>query len=202
MSLVAYMPSVIDPALRAERPAYVRFSRTSTEDRDASIKAGHTVERHLDMALISITGTRDIVEREVEGWFDNLRLQVREGQIQEALLNYYQKCYEAWCDGQEMPPSGTPILGWQLLTSTEQKRVIDSGIRTVEDLAESTYAHQQQIGMGAPAMAAKAQSWIAVGRDKGRVAMQISDLEAQVAVLTAQLASANAPKIDAKATKK
>lgn len=185
MSAVFLNP--MDPGQRAIRPAYVRFVRSSREDRDASIKAGHCVEVHSDLALITPPGSKDVVEREVPSWMEYLAHQEREGMIPPALAAYYRDMYERWCQGQEMPPAGTPILGWQLLTATEQQRVIGANILTVEDLAEAGHMQIQEIGMGAPAMVAKAKHWIEVGRDQGAAAMEMTALKTQVEDLLAQV---------------
>jgi len=175
---------VMDPEQRLARPAYVRFSRRSREDRNASIQSGHVVELHEDIVHINPPGSRDCVERDVKGWFENLQGQLRDRMISPATVQYYKDTYARWRDGNEMPPVGTPILGWQLLSSTEQQRVIGCNILTVEDLAEASYEHLQAIGMGSMSMQTKAKNWIAVGQDKGAVALQVQALEEKNAELT------------------
>jgi hypothetical protein len=179
----------MDPGQRAIRPAYVRFERTSREDRAATLKAGHVVEVHSDIALITPPGSKDVVEREVKSWMQSLASQVRDGGIPAGLADYYRDMYERWCQGQEMPPTGTPILGWQLLSATEQQRVVGANILTVEDLAEAGHMQIQEIGMGAPAMVAKAKHWIEVGRDKGAAAMEMAAMKARCEQMELEMAS-------------
>ncbi|MGH2375671.1 MAG: hypothetical protein ACRDIC_19650 [bacterium] len=140
------------------------------------------------MVYINPPGSRDIVERSVDSWLVQLEAQARERMIPESLLAYYRDAYDKWCAGQEIPPAGTPIKGWQLLSTTEQMRVVDANILTVEDLAEASHAQINAIGMGSPAMVAKAKHWLVVGRDQGVVAMQLADMAAQIESLQAQLA--------------
>jgi len=178
-SMSAVFP--MDPGQRAIRPAYVRFVRSSKEDRDASIKAGHLVEVHNDVALICPPGGKDVVERDVPSWMEYLAYQEREGIIPQALRAYYKDMYQRWCQGQEMPPAGAPILGWQLLASSEQQRVIGANILTVEDLADASHMQMQEIGMGAPAMVAKAKNWLSVGQGQGAAAMEMESMQARLA---------------------
>lgn len=178
---------VMDPEQRLARPAYVRFSRRSREDRNATIQAGHVVEVHEDIVHINPPGSKDCVERDVKGWFETLDGYLRDRMISPRTVEYYRDTYKRWCNGHEMPPDGTPILGWQLLSATEQERVIGCNILTVEDLAECSYEHLQSIGMGSMAMQTKAKNWIAVGRDKGAVALQVQALQEANAELVRQV---------------
>lgn len=181
--------SPMDPSQRAVRPAYVRFVRSSREDRDATIKAGHVVEIHSDMALITPPGSKDVVERDVPAWMEHLAHQEREGAIPQSLACYYRDLYQKWSRGQEMPPAGTPILGWQLLSSTEQQRVIGANILTVEDLADAGHVQIQEIGMGAPAMVAKAKHWLEVGMDQGAAAMELHAIKTKCAQMEVEIKS-------------
>jgi len=199
--MVAVPLGVMDPGQRGMRPAYVQFLKKPREDRNASIQAGSIVEFFEDIVLINPPGSKDRVERDVKGWLENLALQVKDRMLPPEIADYYRETYRRWKEGQEMPPNGTPILGWQLLSNTDQQRVIGSNILTVEDLAEASFEHLQSIGMGSMAMATKAKNWIAVGRDKGSVALQLQAIQEKNDQLTRQVEALLAAQAEKAATK-
>ncbi len=178
------MSNIMDIAQdRKERPAYVKFERVAVEDKAASAAAGRYVAKDVDMAFITPPYSRDIFKMKVTDWLTNMRQDVANGRMPEEWATNYRKAYDAWKNGQELPPNGTPIKGWGVISPAVQEELIRLNIRTVEDLARVTDEGQRAIGMGAIDLKNKAAAWLAQMDDKGGVTMKMAALEQQNALL-------------------
>ena len=166
-----------------DRPPYVMFERRPVEDRAASSKEGHYVSKDVDFAIITRPGSRDTVEKEAIPWLAELATKARAKSIPESWATGFKDSYNAWKKGEELPESGTPIKGWQMLGPSAQKDLIHAGIRTVEDLANLPDSEIGQIGTGAISFKQKAVAWLAAANDTGKAAAQIADLTAKVTQL-------------------
>jgi hypothetical protein len=164
--------SVGELEAREERPPYVRFERRGIEDKQASLKAGHYVARDVDYALITPPYSRDRVDIKVDNWFKNEEKNVKSGHTPIEWLERWKKGYEAWKQGEEMEPDGTPIKGWGALSPAQEKMVLHSGIRTIEDLASCNDEGLRRLGLGGRDLVTKARAWLQSANDHGKVALQ------------------------------
>lgn len=179
---------------RQDRPALVRFARRAVEDKKATLEQGKWVGKDVDFALITPPYSKDCIEIKVEQWKQNMMQDVKAGRLPQAWQEHYLKAHEAWQNGQELPPTGTPIRGWGMLSPAQQEMLIRINILTIEDLAGINDEGVRRIGMGALDLKRKASAWIQQVNDKGPLTQKMAAVEAendslktQVALLTEKL---------------
>lgn len=173
---------------KEERPAYVRFEKRAEEDRDATIKAGHFVGRDVDFVLITPPGSKDEVVKKVADWLPQLRVNVKDNRMPGELADRYLKAYEHWARGEEIPPTGTPIKGWPVLSPSQQKTCIEgANIRTVEDLAQANGEAISRLGMGGYELKQKAEAWLKASSSIGTVVQENVALRIKVDTLESQI---------------
>ena len=162
-----------------ERPPYVRFETRAIEDRDASLATGHYVAKDLDYALITPQGSKDVVERVVSEWFENLDAQVQQQRFKREWADGYKANYEAWKKGEEIPESGTAIKLWPAASPSQVKALLNARVRTVEDLAAANEQTLAQIGMGGRALKQRAVEWLEASSNIGKQAEQMAALKVE-----------------------
>jgi FtsZ-binding cell division protein ZapB len=153
-----------------ERPPFVRFETRSFEDREATIKQGHYVGIDVDFALITPSGSKDIIERNVSEWFQQLREQVMQERMNADWANAFYKMYDAFKEGKEAPLVGTPVINWPGLSPSQVKQLVSLNLRAVEDVAIMNEESIARLGMGGRALKDRAVAWLAAARDVGMVA--------------------------------
>ena len=192
---------------REDRPAFVRFKRVAIENKAESLKQNKYVGTDVDYALITPMYSKDVIEIKVSSWFPQLEIDARNGRIPQAWVDAYRKHYEAWRNGQELPPVGTPIRTGGMLSPAQVEALVRINILTVEDLAGVNDEGMKRIGMGAVEMKNKARAWLMQVNDKGPLTQenaalkrendslrgQVTELTRQNAELRAMLEVATAP---------
>ncbi len=193
------MSSVVDLATREERPPYVRFERRPVQNKPRSDAEGRWVGEDKDFVLITPSYTKDVIVREVAGWFEKLEGDFRNGRIPNTWVPHYRRAYEAWKNGQELPLDGMPIRGWSVISPAQQEALVSMNIRTVEDLAQVTEDGIRRIGMGGVKMKNLAIAALKAAREHGPIVMENAELKAQldlanknVETLTEQVAALRA----------
>jgi hypothetical protein len=142
------------------RPPFARFEVRAIEDRDASIEAGQPRFKDVIYALVTPTGSRDIVEKPADEWIAGLREGVNQNRIPAEWPEAYQRALDAFKAGREDPTEGFAIKDWSSATPAQIKIMLDIGVRTVEDLAAANEETLSRIGMGANALKQKAINWL------------------------------------------
>lgn len=173
----------------SERKPYVRFERIAVEDAAASREAGHYVAKDVDMALITPPYSKDIMKYKVNNWFAQLKIDAANGRLPESWIQDYQKAYEAWKNGQELPLDGIPIKGWGVASPAQQETLIKMHILTVEQLAAVTHEGITRIGMGGVDLKNKAEAWLKSLKKSGGVSIEIAALKKENDSLTATVES-------------
>lgn len=169
-----------------ERPPYVRFECRSIEDTDASIEAGHYVGKDVDFVLITPIGSKDVVEREVQSWFEKLVVDIKNQRIPQEWLDLYKKTYSAWKADEDAPINGMPLNQFPLIQPTMMKTLQSLGVMSVEDLAGCNDETLVRIGMGSRDLRDKARNYLESASDHGAVAAKLSALEIQNESLVTQ----------------
>lgn len=177
---------------RKDRPAYVRFVRRPTEDKAASLAAGHYVAKDVDWALITPPYSKDVVELKVEAWLRNMVLDVQNDRLPKAWSDSYREAYDKWKRGEEMPLNGTAIRGWGVIGPAQQETLIRMNILTVEDLAAVNDEGLRRIGMGGIDLRNKAIAALKANRDVGPVIMENAALKAEVTGLRMEVSTMRA----------
>lgn len=165
------------PAIKEDRPSYVRFEKRPVEDRNLSISNGHFTTVDVDFAVITPHGTSDEIPRVVKDWFEYLTQAVREERVPARFFEYYKGCYDHYLKGEEAPLTGTPIKDWPPLSPAERTNLIAARVYTVEDLAAANEATLGVLGMGARALQQKAENWLRSSTDLGKITEEISALQ-------------------------
>lgn len=164
---------------RKDRPAYVRFERKAKEDKKASLAAGHYVGKDVDFVYVTPPYSKDILIFEVEAWLKQLNHDMSRGRLPQEWVQNYRKAYEAWKRGEELPPEGTPIKGWGVISPAQQETLIRMQILTVEDLAAVNDEGGKRIGMGWVDLKNKAKAWLAQLKDKGPLTQEMAAIKAE-----------------------
>lgn len=164
---------------RKDRPAIVRFARRVVEDKRATLEKGSYVGKDVDYALITPPYSKDCIEMKVEQWKINMEADVRESRMPAEWRDDYLKRYAAFQNGQELPPNGTAIRGWGVISPAQQETLIRMNILTVEDLAAVNDEGLRRIGMGALDLKRKADAWLAQLGDKGPLTQKMAAIEAE-----------------------
>lgn len=172
------------------KPPYVDFETRPVEDREASIKQGSYVTKDVNYALITPQGSKDKIEKVAEEWLADIEKAAREDRFPMQWVAAYKSAYQQYMEGLEIPLDGTPILGWQLASPSQQKNIITANIRTVEDLAAANEQALVAIGMGARMLKERAVSWLATATDTGKVAAENEALRHKTTKLETDLEAA------------
>lgn len=184
--------SVAELLDRKDRPAFVRFERVAVEDKAASLREGHYVAKDVDYALITPPYSKDVFKQKVTSWFESLKTDVQNERIPQEWVDLYQRQYQAWQNGQEMPLNGTPIRGWGVISPAQQETLIRMNVMTVEDLAKINDEGIKRVGMGAIDLKNKANAWLAQLQDKGQITLEMAALQSENALLKSNLADVTA----------
>lgn len=175
-----------------ERPPYVRFEVRATEDRNASEEAGHYVGKDTIFALITPQGSKDTVERVAKEWIEQNVIHARDGRLPQEWADAYKRGYENFKEGREIPPEGTPIMGWTGVGPAHQKAILDANVRTVEDLAIANEATLAAIGIGSRGLKDKAQAYLDTANNTGKIAEELTNLRRRVEDAESRATSAEA----------
>lgn len=172
---------------RQDRAPYVRFERTVKEDKKASTEAGHFVGRDVDVVKVTPPDSKDIFIQNAADWFQQREVDVQGGRFPPDWLRKFREQYEAWKQGQELPPDGTPIKGWDVISPAQRETLIAMHVLTVEDAAELKEDELRRVGMGGVEIRNKARAWLAQRGDKGPLTMKMAALQAENDTLKVQV---------------
>lgn len=159
---------------------FIMFERRPMEDREKSITEGRYVARDVDFVLITPHGSKDQIERVVKEWFEYLEQQVREQRFDPGWLKGYRRAYQDWIEGKEVPPEGTPIINWPIVSPAQVKMLQDLHILTVEVLANSNEEVIRRLGMGGRALVDKAKDFLKAASGPGKLSEEIGALRIQL----------------------
>lgn len=173
------------PYVMQARPPLIEFEYMAVEDRDETIKAGYLQYRNEPMAIIRQAGSHDTVTKPVDEMLKKLFKDGHEGRCPLDWHKHYEAAFQAWKEGNEIPPFGTPVITCLMLTPAEQKMLIQAGIRTLEDAADMSEQALGMVGMGAREIKEKAKVAISsaskLGEENMRLKVELDSLKAELA---------------------
>lgn len=172
---------------RKERPAYATFHRVAVEDKAASRECGQYRAKDVDYVHLTPPYSKDLMKWKVSEWFENMRRDVSNGRMPQEWVDGYRKQYEAWKQGEEPAPNGTPIKGWGVISPGQQETLIRMHILTVEDLELANDEALRRIGMGAHDLRNKARAWLSQLKDKGPLTQEMAAVKAENRTLVSQV---------------
>ena len=171
------------------RPA-IRFEyRDHGSDPEQSQIAGRPVPKRVPFVFVLSSGGTEF-EAIADEWLKAKRNQAIQGNYNADWVDYFEKQFAAWKDGQTLPTEGTPIGTWQMIGNINvRNRITSAGVTTVEELAQvpDNSPRAQMIGLDWRIWRDMARSWIDEATDKGHNAQKIAELEEQVRSLTAMV---------------
>jgi len=191
---------------------YVTFETRPVEKR--VVRADETVDTVYEdvvYAIIRSPGSRDSVEKVASEWIETLKVQAEAGRVPSHWPRAYNEALQGFIKGEEIPIQGTPIKTWPALTPAQRKAVLNTDIRTVEELAMANSDIHDRIGMGAVRLVDLAKTWVADQKGPGALAkklevvtvenaemrLQIETLTAAVTALQAQVPGATKASLEA-----
>lgn len=169
--------------MQSDQPALVRFYRVAIEDKAASLKAGHYVAKDVEFVDVLVPFSKDKRTKKVDGWIEQIEANVLAGRMPKQWVDGYKEKLAAWRLGQEIPPDGTPIRGWPVISPAQMETLIGLNILTVERLATINDDGQRMIGMGSLDLKNKAQAWLSQRSDKGPLTIEVAALKGENATL-------------------
>lgn len=152
---------------QATRP-HVRFESRPEEDRAASIEAGRKIYKDVDWVVITPVGGRDVVENHAALWLTNIRDRAQVGQYDAEWVEHFQKMYDMYKQGKELPEDGTALrMCTTLFTPAEIENCLSAGFRTLEQLAGANEEGMGRLHMMGRALKLRAQEAIKLGEGRG-----------------------------------
>lgn len=166
-------------ALPGEKAGTVfpRFFLDKVESGFKSQQAGHPVYDDVEMVEIIVPGLRGTIACE---------------KVKDHHRQRWPREYDAFKQGQELPPDGNPLKLWPPMTPATVANLAALNIHTVEALAALADGQLQNLGVGARQMRDQAQTWL----EQAKGGEPIARLQAQIDGLTAQLAARDAQLAD------
>lgn len=162
---------------------WIMFERRAVEDRAASVESGHYVAKDVDFVLVTPHGSRDQYESEVQDWLERQSQQVQEGRLPQDWLFAWQRSYDNWKAGKEIPVEGTPIINWPVASPAQIRMLQDARVLTVEVLAGANEEVIKRLGMGGRALVAKAKDWLEQAKGTGKVVEELAAMRAEMEAL-------------------
>lgn len=160
---------------------YVRFeNKDYGRNEQLSKAAGRHVPCNATFIIITSHGSKDSSEHIVEEWLPRKRLEASNGAYNMDWVEHFEKQYEAWKKGHELPRDGTPILTWQLASPEQNSRLRALGITVVEDLAAIPDTGLAMIGLDGRTLRDMARAWMDEGKDKGINARALAEANAKI----------------------
>lgn len=163
--------------MNSKQMPYVSFVTMPKEDKKQSERLQRYVAKDVDYARITAPGTRDLQIEELPRWWDKLYQQVQAGRMPQAWVDKWKAAHAKWKQGQDLPPDGTPIKGWGVISPAQQDTLIRANVLTVEDLAQATSEAIAHVGMGAVQLKRKAEAWLKQMGDKGPLTMEVAKVK-------------------------
>jgi len=105
--------------------------------------------------------------------------------VNDKIKEEYSEEYRAWKEGIEIPPTGTALVEWGLISRAEAEALVLIGVRTVEELAEMSDSVSGRIH-NVPGLKQKAKVFLKNAGGAENVA-KIADLTAKNDILEARI---------------
>lgn len=149
----------------------IRFGKKAVEDRNKSIEAGRRITYDEDMVYVKQVGEKDETERNAKEWLLSMR-QKADGHngnapsIPGEWVDKFDKFYDNWQKGFEMPVDGFPVREWPILTPSQVANMHAMSTFTIEQVSQWTEQALGMFGIGGRELRDKARLWLQSGDDK------------------------------------
>jgi len=166
---------------------FVRFDMI--EVRDGAVKDS-IAYKMVPVAVITPPGSRDTHFERIPEWWTKLDTEARTGRVLPEWVEGWKRDYALYEKGQAIPTEGTPILGWRMVSKSQQDMLIRANILTVEHLAGLNAEGVANVGMGAVELKRRAEAWL-LQHTHEKAACETLELARENASLKAQIDSLN-----------
>lgn len=174
--------------IRQEVMPHVRFEQKDWgRNEDASRTSGVHVPNRSTFIIITSHGSKDCSEHLVEEWLPRKRDESSRGNYNLAWVEFFEKQYEAWKKGHELPREGTAILTWPVASQEQNARLRALGYQVVEDVAALPDGSLGQLGLDGRELRDMARAWLQEGKDKGVNTRLIAEQSVQIDTLQQQI---------------
>ncbi len=174
------------------RPPHLKFENQAVEDRNGSIEAGHPVFTNVAHVVITPIGSRDSVTKPVSEWLEQTRQQVREERLPAAWAEMFERAYDHWKRGEDIPVDGTPLSQWPAITPAELAACKAVHVLTVEDLAQANDETTRRMGMGGLELKKRALRYLDAAHGAGKLVAENAALKAELTDVKARSAELEA----------
>lgn len=177
-----------------DRPPYLSFKIESVEDRAASIAAGHYMAKDEIYVTVHRPGSRDTHVEIAEAWIRKQEERADAGLTPVEWAQHFRRQFEAFKNKQELPPDGSPLKHWPVLSPSQVENLLSLGFKTIEDVAGAPDSSLDKL-MGGITLKQKARAWLDEAKTKGASAETIAALEVKLndlKLLTERLLAENA----------
>ena len=186
--------------MRTEIMPHVRFEiKDYGRNEQASKEAGRHIPLRANFIFITSHGSKDCPEFPADEWFARKQDEASRGNYNGEWLAHFQKQYDAWQKGHELPRQGTPILTWPTISPEQNVRLRSLGYQVVEDIAAIPDGSLGQLGLDGRVLRDMARAYIAEGKEKGINTQKIAELSAQLESRDATIAQMQATLAELKA---
>lgn len=169
--------AVNDFVEREERPAYVQFETRPMEDKEATLREGRVMMKDVDFVKVTPPYSKDCFEQKADTWFENVKINVKNGRTPQDWLDIWLKTYEHFKLGKEEPINGISIKNWSSITPSQVKNLLSIGIKTVEDIAQANDEGLKRMGMGARELQNRAKAFLQATKDHGPITIENAALK-------------------------
>ncbi len=148
------------------------------------------VPTYQDVNYVTVrqAGGVDSVIFEAERWIKQIvPSEIINKRMSPTHAEYYKKAYARFLEGLEVPVEGTSIKQWPAITPAQVALLISLNIRTIEELATLPDDGMRRIGMGGVDLKNKAKTWLAAGKDKGKITEEMTAIKKQNELLELNL---------------
>jgi hypothetical protein len=156
-----------------------------------SEKAGRPVQNVIPFVIVVSSGGTEHEAIATE-WLAKKRREAIGGNYNPDWVDHFEKAFEAWKAGQELPKEGTPIATWQMIADQGvRERITSAGVTTVEELMSipDNSPHAMMIGLDWRVWRDMARTWHDEGVSKGSHAKENADLKARLDLLEGMLSA-------------
>lgn len=158
----------------------MQFEQRAVQDRLQSEAQGHVVFKDVNYITLTMPGGKQVFDAIADEYLAQKRRESIDNRYPKAWIDYFDRAYEEWKKGNDVPVNGTPIKHWPVVSRAEIAQLAAANVLTIEDLAEANESVLQTIGMGARTMRDKARAWLDQANNAGKVAERVANLEEDI----------------------
>jgi hypothetical protein len=163
-----------------EQVPFARFEqRDHGRNVEASERTGVHVPLRSNFIIVTAHGSKDCAEFIVDEWLPRKRKEASQGLYPLEWVNFFQRAYDEWKSGHDLPREGTAVLTWQPISPEQNARLRALGYTTVEDLASVPDTSLGQIGLDGRNLRDLARAWLAEGKEKGSTALELASVKTE-----------------------